>query len=99
VGVYAGVVVLDLHVPASTSLKAKRSVIKALVMRLRQDLNCSVAETDYQDLWQRAELAVAIAGGSEVGVRKVAQQVEQIVSREPRVEIIGVHVDVVVPER
>lgn len=96
---YAAVVVLDLHVPASTSLKAKRGVVKSLVARLRQDVNCSVAETGYQDLWQRAELGIAIAGGSEVGVRKVAQQVEQIVSREPRVEIIGVHVDVVAPER
>lgn len=95
----AALVVLDLHVPASTSLKSKRAVLKALIARLRQDLNCSVAEVDHQDLWQRAELGVAIAGGSEIGVRKVAQQVEQIVSREPRVEIISIHVDVVAPER
>jgi uncharacterized protein YlxP (DUF503 family) len=95
---YAALVVLDLHVPASQSLKGKRGVVKAVISRLRQDLNCSVAEVGYQDLWQRAELGIAIAGGSEVGVRKVAQQVEAIVSREPRVEIIAVHVDVVVPE-
>lgn len=95
---YAALVVLDLHVPSSQSLKAKRGVVKAVISRLRQDLNCSVAEIGYQDLWQRVELGIAIAGGSETGVRKVAQQVEQIVSREPRVEIIGVHVDVVVPE-
>ena len=96
---YAALVVLDLHIPASTSLKAKRGVVRALIARLRQDLNCSVAEVEHQDLWQRAELGIAIAGGSEVGVRKVAQQIERIVSREPRVEIIAVHVDVVVPER
>jgi len=97
--VFAALVVLDLHVPASTGLKAKRAVIKSLIARLRQELNCSVAEVEHQDLWQRAELGIAIAGGSETGVRKVAQQVERIVSREPRVEIIAMHVDVVVPER
>ena len=96
---FAALVVLDLHVPASTGLKAKRAVIKSLIARLRQELNCSVAEVEHQDLWQRAELGIAIAGGSETGVRKVAQQVERIVSREPRVEIIAMHVDVVVPER
>lgn len=95
----AALVEVELHIPASTSLKAKRGVVKSLIARLRQDLNCSVAEVDHQDLWQRATLGVAIAGGSEVGVRKVAQQVERIVSREPRVEIIAMHVDVVVPER
>ena len=95
---YAALIEVELHVPASTSLKAKRGVVKSLVARLRQDLNCSVAEVDHQDLWQRATLGVAVAGGSETGVRKVAQQVEQIVSREPRVEIIRIDVDVVVPE-
>lgn len=96
---FAALVELELHVPASTSLKAKRAVLRALIARLRQDLNCSVAEVDHQDLWQRATLGIAIAGGSEVGVRKVAQQVEQIVFREPRVEIIRIDVQVVVPER
>lgn len=95
---YAALIEVELHVPASTSLKAKRGVIKSLVVRLRQDLNCSVAEVEHQDLWQRATLGVAVAGGSETGVRKVAQQVEQIVFREPRVEIIRFDIDIVVPE-
>ena len=95
---YAALIEVELHVPASTSLKAKRGVIKSLVARLRQDLNCSVAEVEHQDLWQRATLGVAVAGGSETGVRKVAQQVEQIVFREPRVEIIRFDIDIVVPE-
>ena len=94
----AALVEVELHIPASTSLKAKRSVVKSLIAHLRQDLNCSVSEVGHQDLWQRATLGVAVAGGSETGVRKVAQQVEQIVSREPRVEIIRIDVDIVVPE-
>lgn len=94
----AALIEVELHIPAAGSLKAKRAVVKSLIAHLRQDLNCSVAEVEHQDLWQRATLGVAVAGGSETGVRKVAQQVEQIVSREPRVEIIRLDVDVVVPE-
>jgi uncharacterized protein len=95
---FAALVTVELHVPASTSLKQKRGVIKALSARLRQELNCSVAEVGYQDLWQRAVLGIAIAAGSEVGARKVAQQVEKVVYRERRVEVLSVSVDIAVPE-
>lgn len=95
----AALVDLDLHVPACTSLKAKRAVVKSLIARLRRELNCSVAEIDHQDLWQRTALGVAVVSGTHSGARKVAQQVERVVSREPRVEIISVTVDLHAPER
>ncbi|MGH8900316.1 MAG: DUF503 domain-containing protein [Egibacteraceae bacterium] len=95
---FVALLVLDLHVPAAGSLKAKRGVLKQLSARLRADLNVSVAEIGYQDLWQRCLLGVAIAAGSQVGARKVAQQVEGLVTRDPRVEILSLHVEVVAPE-
>jgi uncharacterized protein len=73
--------------------------VKQLVAALRRDLNVSVAEVDHHDLWQRCTLGVAVAAGSEVGARKVAQQVEKVVYREPRVEIIGIDVEIVATER
>jgi len=97
--VVGALVEIDLHVPASSSLKEKRGVVKALIARLRRDLNVSVAEIDHQDLWQRTTLGVAIAAGSEIGARKIAQQVERLVSREHRVDILAVDVDVVALER
>lgn len=95
----AALVTVEVHVPASGSLKAKRGVLKQLIAALRRELNVSVAEVDHQDLWQRATLGVAIAAGSEVGARTVAQQVEKIVYREPRVEIIAIDVEIVATER
>jgi uncharacterized protein len=97
--VFAALVTVELHIPAATSLKGKRAVLKALGARLRQELNVSVAEVEYQDLWQRAVLGIAIAAGSETGARKVAQQVEKILYREPRVEVLGVAVEIVTAER
>lgn len=95
----AALIDLDLHVPACTSLKAKRAVVKSLIARLRRELNCSVAEVAHQDLWQRAALGVAVVSGTHSGARRLAQQVERVVSREPRVEIIAVAVDLHGPER
>ncbi len=95
----AALVTIELHIPGSTSLKAKRAPVKSLMARLRNELNVSVAEIDHHDLWQRATLGVAIAAGSETGARKVAQQVEKLVWRESRVELTAFAIDVAVSER
>lgn len=95
----AALVNVDVHLPAVRSLKEKRGLVKRTVADLRRELNVSVVEVDHQDLWQRCGLGVAIAAGSETGARKVAQQVEQRLLRDPRLEIVGVHVDVVGSER
>jgi hypothetical protein len=96
--VIAALVDIDLHIPAASSLKGKRAVLKSLIAGLQRDLRVSVAEIGHQDLWQRATLGVAIAAGSETGARKVAQQVEKIVWREPRVEVVTFRVDIVASE-
>jgi uncharacterized protein YlxP (DUF503 family) len=89
---------VELHIPMATSLKAKRSVVKSLIAELQNDLKVSVAENGYQDLWQRCSLGVAIAAASEMGARKVAQQVEQIVWREPRAEVVSIRIALVQSE-
>ena len=94
----AALVVIELHIPMAGSLKGKRSVVKSMIAALRNDLGVSVAEIGHQDLWQRARLGVAIAAGSEIGARKVAQQVEKIVWREPRIDVVSFHVEIVATE-
>ncbi len=95
----AALVDLDVHVPAAQSLKDKRGVVKHAIADLRRELNVSVAEVDHHDLWQRAALGVAVAASSEAGARKVAQQVEQRLARDPRLEIVAVAVEVVGSEQ
>ena len=52
-----GVLTLELRLENSFSLKDTRQVVRSLKDRLRHKFNVAVAETDYQDLWQRAALA------------------------------------------
>jgi hypothetical protein len=79
---------LDLRIPGCGSLKEKRHVVKTLVAAVRTKFNVSVAEAGYQDLWQRAELAVAIASSDGYQARKVAHQVSKFVDAFPAVETI-----------
>ena len=52
---------LELELPSSSSLKDKRQTLRSLKDRLRRK-NVSVVEADYQDLWQRATVELALAG-------------------------------------
>ncbi|PWH18570.1 MAG: DUF503 domain-containing protein [Ardenticatenia bacterium] len=54
-----GVCTLELSLPAATSLKDKRQVIKSLMARLRNEFNISVAEVGAQDQKQWAVVGVA----------------------------------------
>jgi uncharacterized protein len=96
--VVVAIVTIGLRLPACTSLKDKRGVTRRLISRLRRDLNVSVAEVGGQDSWQWCDLGVAIAAGSEVGARKVAQQVEKIVTREHSVEPLHIEVEITAPQ-
>lgn len=89
---------VQLHLPASGSLKQKRGITKAVIARLRRDLNVSVAEIGGTDTWQRCDLGIAIVAGSETGARKVAQQVEKVLARNHEVEPIGIDVEITAPE-
>ena len=55
-----GVLQMDFLLTGARSLKDKRRVIKGLKDQLRHRYNCSVAETDYMDLWQRARITVCV---------------------------------------
>lgn len=54
-----GVATIELHLPANGSLKGKRSVVKPLISKLRNEFNVSVAEVGEQDRLRTAIIGVA----------------------------------------
>jgi uncharacterized protein YlxP (DUF503 family) len=46
------------------SLKEKRRVVKAIIARLQNSFNASVAETDFNDVHQKAEIGVTMVGNN-----------------------------------
>lgn len=55
---FVGVLVIEIMIYSSTSLKEKRIVLKSVKDRLRNKFNVAVSETGFQDKWQRAELGI-----------------------------------------
>ena len=72
-----GIVVAELHIPAARGLKEKRKVIKGLIDRLSVRYRISIAETDFHDLHQRAELGVAVVGRDVAGVERLLDQIRR----------------------
>jgi uncharacterized protein len=78
----------DLHLPACHSLKEKRSVLKPLTSGLRRALNVSVAETDHQDAWQRAEIVCAAVGSARAVVDETLRAADRLVEETDGVRIV-----------
>ena len=60
---FVAVLLVHLHFPDVASLKGKRAELAPVKARLEK-MGASVAEVEHQDLWQRATLAAAFAGGA-----------------------------------
>ena len=72
-----GVLILDIQIHDSHSLKDKRHVVKGLKDRLRSKFNVSVSEIDGQDTWQRSVVAAVTVSGDRVRAESVLQSVER----------------------
>ena len=88
---------LDLRIPVCGSLKEKRHVIKTLSNGIRTTFPV-VAETGYQELWQRTELGVAAVGSEGHHLKKVMHGVERFVERWAEVDIIDMDLTVHSPD-
>lgn len=81
--VYAEVECIIYH---SHSLKQKRSVLKRLIAKIRKDFNVSISEIDYQDLWQRTKIGIAIVANERKYAEKVMQEVFKLLDHDPALE-------------
>jgi len=71
-----GVMTAQLHMQGIDSLKAKRSIVKGLIGRLKSRFNISISEVDHQDSKTSAVVGIAIVCNDR---RFIDQQFDSIV--------------------
>lgn len=74
------------------SLKEKRSVIKSIITKTRQDFNVSISEIDFYDYWQRAKLGVVIVANNYSYGEKVIQEVIKRIDHNDELEQTAIEV-------
>lgn len=70
-----GVCRLTLAIPESADLKGKRSVVKRVIARTRQQFNIAMAEVDDLDEWGSAVLGFAVVANDHRFVNSVVDKV------------------------
>jgi len=76
-GGFVAVLVIDVHFPDAGSLKGKRKELSSLKAQLQTRLGVAVAETGYQDLWQRSTLTAALVSGDMPTLSRAVERVER----------------------
>jgi uncharacterized protein YlxP (DUF503 family) len=85
--VHVATLTLELHLPASHSLKEKRSALKPIIEGARRRYCVAAAEVGGQDRWQVATIGIAAVSASAGHVRQVLDAVERFVWSFPEVEV------------
>lgn len=83
-------VAVDLHLPSCLSLKAKRAVLRPILDGVRARFPVAIAETDWQDTWQRSQLGIAAVSSSARVVQEIVDDVERFVWSCPDIEVTDV---------
>lgn len=82
---------MELHVPHSGSLKAKRAELRPILDAARHRFPVAAAEVGHQDTWQRATLGFAAISAGAAKVTEVLDEVERFVWSRPGVEVLDAH--------
>lgn len=85
--------VLDLHSNSTHSLKEKRQILSSMKEKLKNKFNISVIESDYQDLWQKIQIAIAMVANSKAIVEKAFDQIENFIFMNYPVQTVTVNKD------
>jgi uncharacterized protein YlxP (DUF503 family) len=85
-----GVCSWDLSLPECRSLKEKRRVVKSLKERMQHRFRVSVAETNHQDVWTRAQLTAALVSADRGQADSILDKMDRFVEGDGRALILGV---------
>ena len=89
VGMHVGALRITIRVPASGSLKAKRSVVRHLVETARRRFGVSASEVGEQDRWQLAVLGFAVVAPSASRASELLDRTERFIWSHPEIEVVG----------
>jgi len=72
-----------------TPLKEKRHVLKSIIERLIARFNASVAEVDYNELWNKSMIGVAVVSNDKKICESAISKIIAFIDNDERVEIIN----------
>lgn len=84
-----------LRIPGNTSLKGKRRVVKAIVSRLQNTFNASVAEVGANNSHQRAEIGLALVGNDRRLINSKLDKALNLIETMQLAEIVDTDLEII----
>ena len=92
---FIGTCLITIHIPAAGSLKEKRSVVKSLMARVRNEFNVSIAEVDLQDVYTQAVFGVACVSTSQAYAHGLLEKVVRFIEeRRPDAPLVDYEIEI-----
>jgi uncharacterized protein YlxP (DUF503 family) len=89
------VLLADLLFPDAASLKDKRRRLSGLTARIRSGFPVSVAEVEFQDLWQRGRIGIALVSTDARLARSMLDRITDMVGRDGEIELASRRIEIV----
>ena len=87
-----GMVTLRLH--ECRSLKEKRSVVKSVIGRIRNQFNASVAEISDNDIYQRARIGLALVGNDRALINSKLDKIFNMVAEMGVADVVDTEMEI-----
>lgn len=85
---------VELYLYDSNSLKEKRHIIKSIIERIKNRFNVSIAEVDYNDVWNKSTIGFSCVSNNTSHCNKIISNVLNFVEGDGRVEIINANTEI-----
>lgn len=86
---------IEVLIYESNSLKEKRHVIKSIIERIKSKFNASVAEVDYNELWNRSLIGIAVVSNKKILCDESISKIINFIDNDERVEILSVNKEII----
>jgi len=86
---------IQLRLHDCRSLKGKRKVVKAIIQRIRNNFNVSVAEVGSNDIHQRAEIGFALVGNDKTVINSKIDKIFNLTDALGLAEVIDMDLEII----
>lgn len=92
---FVGMLEVQMKIFESRSLKDKRSVVKSISLRLRNKFNLAVCESDFNDMYDMAELGLVTVSNNRRHVDSMLETVLNELEKDFRIELLHINREVI----
>jgi len=78
---------VEIYIYESNSLKDKRRILKSIIDKLKSKYNITIAETDYNEKWNRSVITFAAVSNSGKFSDKIINKVLSRIESDNRIEV------------